>query len=141
MSVQQNPVIYGKCIQYELSQVAGVPVYNSFNRNYATEGVAGFLVWHLRNVHQPVYTGQTQSNKGIDRPIFQVSIFCQSMDTAFNLSNQVLQSLHGYSGMFGNPSNGGFFVAKVDVDWLYNTYDNETGLNQVILDCTLDVPT
>lgn len=141
MATQLSPAVYAQCIQYQLSDVfAPVEVYANFNRNYATEGDVGFVTWQLRNVHQPVYTGQTQSNKGIDRPIFQVSIFCQSMDIAFNLSNTLLQSLHGYSGTFGNPATNGFFVAKVDVDFLYNTYDNETGLNQIILDCTLDVP-
>jgi len=92
----------------------------------------------LRNVHQPVYTGQTQDNKGIDRPTFQISIFHKKMDDAFNMSNTILQSLHGYSGQFGGST--GFFIAKADVYWLYNTYDNELGLNQVLLDCTLDIP-
>lgn len=141
MSTQNSPVVYAECIQYQLSSVfSPVKVYNSFNRNYATEGNAGFVTFNLRNIHQPVYTGQTQSNKGIDRPIFQVNIYCQSMDTTFNLANTLLQSLHGYSGMFGNPATSGFFVAKVDIDWLFNTYDNELGLNQIVLDCTLDVP-
>ena len=138
MSTQQNPVQYAEAIQYELANVVSpVPVYASFNRNFATQPT--FLTWYLRNVHQPVYTGQTQSNKGIDRPIFQVSVFAQDMNDAFNLSNTILQSLHGYSGQFGGIS--GFFVAKIDIDWLYNTYDNELGLNQVILDCTMDIPT
>lgn len=138
MSTQQNPVQYAEAIQYELASVVSpVPVYASFNRNFATQPT--FLTWYLRNVHQPVYTGQTQSNKGIDRPIFQVSVFAQDMNDAFNLSNTILQSLHGYSGQFGGI--GGFFVAKIDIDWLYNTYDNELGLNQVILDCTMDIPT
>ena len=138
MSTQQNPVQYAEAIQYQLANVVSpVPVYASFNRNFATQPT--FLTWYLRNVHQPVYTGQTQSNKGIDRPIFQVSVFAQDMNDAFNLSNTILQSLHGYSGQFGGIS--GFFVAKIDIDWLYNTYDNELGLNQVILDCTVDIPT
>jgi hypothetical protein len=140
MATQLSPSVYAQCIQFQLDSVLPVPVYANFNRNYATEGDTGFAVWQLRNVHQQVFTGQTQSNKSIDRPVFQLTIYCQSMETAFNLSNTVLQSLHGYSGMFGNPSTNGFFVAKVDVDWLFNTYDNETGLNQIILDCTLDVP-
>jgi hypothetical protein len=140
MTTQQNPSVYAQTIQYQLANiVTPVPVYALFNRNYATQ--PKFLTWQLRNVHQPVYTGQTQSNKGIDRPVFQMTVFAQNMDDAFNLSNTILQSLHGYSGMFGDPSNGGFFVAKADVVWLYNTYDNELGLNQIILDCTLDVPT
>ena len=140
MTTQQNPSVYAQTIQYQLASiVTPTPVYALFNRNYATQ--PKFLTWQLRNVHQPVYTGQTQSNKGIDRPVFQMTVFAQNMDDAFNLSNTILQSLHGYSGMFGNPSNGGFFVAKADVVWLYNTYDNELGLNQIILDCTLDVPT
>jgi hypothetical protein len=92
-------------------------------------------------VHQPVYTGQTQSNKGIDTPVFQISIFTKEMTTAFNLSNDILQDLHGYSGMFGNPDTTGFVIAKADVVWLYNTFDDEVGLNQIILDCTLYIST
>lgn len=135
MSTQQNPSIYAQAIQAQLDSIVDVPVYANFNRNFATE--PAFLTWQLRNIHQPVYTGQTQSNKGIDRPVFQISIFAQSMESAFNLSNDILQSLHGYSGEFGNE----FFVAKADVIWLYNTYDNALGLNQIVLDCTLDIPT
>lgn len=139
MATQQNPSLYATAIQYQLTNtVTPVPVYASFNRNYAKE--PKFLTWNLSNIHQPVYTGQTQSNKGIDRPIFQVSVFSQSMADAFSLSNSLLQSLHGYSGYFGIAPNR-IWVAKCDIDWLYNTYDNETGLNQIVLDCTLDVPT
>lgn len=138
MSVQQNPVNYAVAIQAQLTTtVAPVPVYANFNRNFATQ--PKFLTWQLRNVHQPVYTGQLQSNKGIDRPVFQVSVFAQGMQDAFAISNTILQSLHGYSGQFGGVS--GIYVSKVDIDWLYNTYDNELGLNQIILDCTLDIPT
>ena len=136
---QQNPSVYAAAIQYQLASiVTPVPVYASFNRNWATE--PKFLTWQLRNVHQPVYTGSNQAVKGIDRPIVQVTIFAQSMSDAFTLSNSVLQSLHGYSGTFGNPSSGGFNISKADVQWLYNTYDNEIGLHQIVLDVTLDVP-
>jgi hypothetical protein len=140
MTTQNNPVVYAQAIQYQLSGiVTPVPVYAAFNRNFATQ--PKFITWMLRNVHQPVYTGQTQSNKGIDRPIFQISIFTQNMEDGFSISNTILQSLHGYSGMFGNPSNGGFFIAKADVNWLYNSYDNDEKLAQIFLDCTLDIPT
>ena len=139
MSTQQNPSVYAQCIQYQLSDIVDVPVYANFNRNWATE--PSFLTWQLRNIHQPVYTGQDQNNKGIDRPIFQISVFSKDMETAFNLSNTILQSLHGYSGMFGNPDTVGFWLAKADVNWLYNTYDNEIKLHQIILDCQLDVLT
>ena len=138
MTTQLNPVLYGKAIQYQLANiVTPVPVYASFNRNFARE--PKFITWQLRNVHQPVYTGQTQSNKGIDRPVFQISIFTQKIEDGFTISNQVLQSLHGYSGQFGSPADG-FFIAKADVVWLYNSYDNEQNLAQVFLDCTIDVP-
>lgn len=138
MTTQNNPVDYGEAIQAQLSGiVTPVPVYALFNRNYATE--PKFLTWQLRNVHQPVYTGQTQSNKGIDRPIFQTTVFAKSMTDAFNLANTILQSLHGYSGQFGGAS--GFFIAKADVAWLYHTYDNDLGLHQILLDTTLDIPT
>lgn len=136
---QMNPVDYGKAIQYQLSQiVTPVPVYSAFNRNFATE--PKFITWMLRNVHQPVYTGQNQNNKGIDRPVFQISIFTTVIEDGFTISNQVLQSLHGYSGQFGSPTEG-FWIAKADVVWLYNSYDNETKMAQIFLDCTIDVPT
>lgn len=139
MSVQQNPSTYAAAIQYTLTQTfSPVKVYANFNRNFATE--PKFVTWQLRNVHQEVYTGQTQSNKGIDRPVFQISIFAQSMADAFSLSNTLLQSLHGYSGYYGTGSTR-LWVAKSDIVWLYNTYDNELGLNQIFLDCTLDIPT
>lgn len=137
---QKDPSVYAAAIQYQLAAiVTPVPVYANFNRNWATQ--PKFLTWQLRNVHQPVYTGSNQSVKGIDRPTFQISIFATTMGDAFTMSNQVLQSLHGYSGMFGNPSSGGFHISKADVIWLYNTYDDDTKLHQVILDCTIDVPT
>lgn len=138
MTTQLNPVIYGKAIQYQLSQIVSpTPVYASFNRNFATQ--PEFITWQLRNVHQPVYTGQTQGNKGIDRPVFQISIFTTNIERSFTISNQILQSLHGYSGQFGSPTDG-FFIAKADVVWLYNSYDDVQKMAQVFLDCTIDVP-
>jgi hypothetical protein len=140
MSTQQNPYVYAEAISYQLTGIVNpVPVYANFNRNFAVE--PKFLTWQLRNVHQPVYTGQTQSNKGIDTPVFQISIFAQSMEDAFNISDAILQSLHGYSGMFGNPDTSGFIIAKADVVWLYNTFDDTVGMNQIILDCTLYIST
>jgi len=137
MATQQNPVNYAKAIQYQLSHIVSCPVYANFNRNWATEPT--FLTWQLRNVHQPVYTGGNQNNKGIDTPIFQISIFSQSMDTAFGLGNTILQALHGYAGQFGG--SGGFWISKADVMWLYNSYDNTLGLHEIFLDCTIDIPT
>ena len=138
MTTQLNPVLYGKAIQYQLKQIVDpVPVYASFNRNFASQ--PKFITWQLRNVHQPVYTGQTQGNKGIDRPVFQISIFTQNIEDGFTISNQILQSLHGYSGQFGSPTDG-FFIAKADVVWLYNSYDDVQKMAQIFLDCTIDVP-
>lgn len=137
MTTQNNPVNYAEAIQYQLASiVTPVPVYANFNRNFAKQ--PKFLTWQLRNIHQPVYTGGIQSNKGIDRPTFQISIFAQSMSDAFGLSDEILQSLHGYSGQFGGVD--GFFIAKADVFWLYNSYDDELKLHQIFLDCTIDVP-
>lgn len=136
---QMNPVQYAKAIQYHLSNiVTPVPVYTTFNRNFATE--PKFITWMLRNVHQPVYTGQNKNNKGIDRPVIQISIFTQVIEDGFTISNQILQALHGYSGLFGGALNG-FQISKADVQWLYNSYNNEEKKAEVFLDCTLDVPT
>jgi hypothetical protein len=139
MASQKNPVDYAKAIQAHLQAiVTPVPVYSAFNRNFSTE--PKFITWMLRNVHQDVYTGGTQSVKGIDRPTFQISIFTQGMEDGFSISNQILQSLHGYTGLFGGATYG-FWIAKADVFWLYNSYDDQNKMCQVFLDCTIDVPT
>lgn len=139
MASQKNPVDYAKAIQAHLQAiVTPVPVYSAFNRNFSSE--SKFVTWMLRNVHQEVYTGGTQSVKGIDRPTFQISIFTQGMEDGFSISNQILQSLHGYTGIFGGATYG-FWIAKADVFWLYNSYDDQNKMCQVFLDCTIDVPT
>lgn len=139
MASQKNPVDYAKAIQAHLQAiVTPVPVYSAFNRNFSSE--PKFITWMLRNVHQDVYTGGTQSVKGIDRPTFQISIFTQGMEDGFSISNQILQSLHGYTGLFGGATYG-FWIAKADVFWLYNSYDDQNKMAQVFLDCTIDVPT
>lgn len=139
MASQKNPVDYAKAIQAHLQAiVTPVPVYSAFNRNFSSE--PKFVTWMLRNVHQDVYTGGTQSVKGIDRPTFQISIFTQGMEDGFTISNQILQSLHGYTGLFGGATYG-FWIAKADVFWLYNSYDDQNKMAQVFLDCTIDVPT
>lgn len=138
MAQQLNVVQYGKAIQYQLSQIVDpVPVYAAFNRNFANQ--PKFVTWMLRDVHQPVYTGQTKSNKGIDTPTFQISIFTQQIEDGFTISNQILQSLHGYSGQFGSLTDG-FFIAKSDVLWLYNSYNNDEKMAQIYLDCTIYIP-
>lgn len=137
--MQMNPVQYGQAIQAQLTGiVTPVPVYAAFNRNFATQ--PKFITWTLRNVHQPVYTGVYQAVKGIDTPVFQISIFTQVIEDGFTISNQILQSLHGYSGLFGGATYG-FNISKADVMWLYNSYNNEDKLAEIFLDCTLQVPT
>ena len=140
MTTQMNVNDYAKAIQWQLSDIISpVPVYANFNRNFATQ--TEFVTWQLRNVHQEVYTGIYQSNKGIDRPIFQMSVFSSSMEEGFQIANTILQALHGYSGIFGNPSGVNFPISKADVVWLYNGYDNEINLFNIFMDCTLDIPT
>ena len=140
MATQQNVNDYAKAIQWQLSDIISpIPVYANFNRNFATQN--NFVTWQLRNVHQPVYTGNVQSVKGIDTPIFQMSVFSTNMANSFETANTILQALHGYSGMFGDPDTTGFNISKADVVWLYNGYDNEINLFNIFMDCTLYIPT
>jgi hypothetical protein len=139
MATQQNVNQYAKAIQAQLSGIISpVPVYANFNRNFATQN--DFVTWQLRNVHQPVYTGNVQSVKGIDTPTFQMSVFSTTMENSFLTANTILQSLHGYSGLFGGATYG-FQISKADVVWLYNGYDNEINLFNIFMDCTLYIPT
>ena len=139
MATQQDVREYAQAIQAQLSSiVTPIPVYANFNRNYATQ--PKFLTWQLRDVHQPVYTGNVQSIKGIDTPVFQISVFTQNMADGFDTANDILQSLHGYSGTFGGGGHS-FNVSKADVVWLYHGYDNEIGLHNIFMDCTLYIPT
>lgn len=139
MATQQDVREYAQAIQAQLSSiVTPIPVYANFNRNYATQ--PKFITWQLRDVHQPVYTGNIQSIKGIDTPVFQISVFTQNMADGFHTANDILQSLHGYSGTFGGGGHS-FNVSKADVVWLYHGYDNEIGLHNIFMDCTLYIPT
>jgi hypothetical protein len=139
MATQQDVREYAQAIQAQLSSiVTPIPVYANFNRNYATQ--PKFLTWQLRDVHQPVYTGNIQNIKGIDTPVFQISVFTQNMADGFDTANDILQSLHGYSGTFGGGGHS-FNVSKADVVWLYHGYDNEIGLHNIFMDCTLYIPT
>lgn len=139
MATQQDVREYAQAIQAQLSSiVTPIPVYANFNRNYATQ--PKFITWQLRDVHQPVYTGNIQSIKGIDTPVFQISVFTQNMADGFDTANDILQSLHGYSGTFGGGGHS-FNVSKADVVWLYHGYDNEIGLHNIFMDCTLYIPT
>ena len=131
---QNSAVTYAQAIQAQLTAVCTpTPVYAVFNRNFSTEPT--FVTWQLRDVHQPVYTGP-QSVKGIDRPVFQATVFAQQMANCYSKAQQIVDALHGYQGTFG----GLFFVAKVDVDWLFHSYDNDSKLHQIVLDSTLDIP-
>ena len=139
MATQQDVREYAQAIQAQLTSiVTPIPVYANFNRNYATQ--PKFITWQLRDVHQPVYTGNVQSIKGIDTPVFQISVFTQNMADGFDTANDILQSLHGYSGTFGGGGHS-FNVSKADVVWLYHGYDNEIGLHNIFMDCTLYIPT
>ena len=135
MTTQQNVSVYAQAIQAQLTTVVNpVPVYANFNRNFATE--PKFVTWQLRNVHQPVYTGPVQSVKGIDTPVSQITVFAQKMQDAFGITNTVIQALHGYTGLLG----GLVYVSKMDVNMLYNTYDDQVKLHQIILDARMDIP-
>jgi hypothetical protein len=139
MATQQNVSTYAQAIQAQLTSIVpAIPVYSNFNRNFATQ--PKFILWQLKNVHQPVYTGSIQSNKGIDRPIFDIDIYTTLMADGFDIANTILQSLHGYSGLFGGATYG-FNISKADVRWDYHGYDNEVGLHSIFMNCTIDIPT
>ena len=105
---------YATAIQWQLSDIiTPIPVYNNFNRNWATQ--EKFVTFHLRNVHQPVYTGIPQNNKGIDTPIFDIAVYTKEIPDCYDIADSIIQSLHGYQGMFGNPSASGFPISKADV--------------------------
>lgn len=138
MATQLSVVNYAKAIQAHLTGiVTPIPVYASFNRNFATE--PKFVVWMLRDAHQQIFTGTRQNVKGIDRPTFQISVFTQAISDGFDISQQIINALHGYSGVFGGATYG-FYISKADVFWLYNSYNNEENMSQVFMDCTLDIP-
>lgn len=135
MTTQQNIVVYAQAIQAQLlSTVNPVPVYANFNRNFATQ--PKFVTWQLRNVHQPVYTGPVQSVKGIDTPIVQINVFAQNLSDAFSIENTIVQALHGYAGLIGSL----VYVSKIDISMLYNTYDDQVKLHQIVLDMRMDIP-
>jgi hypothetical protein len=135
MTTQQNIATYSQAIQAQLTTTVNpVPVYALFNRNFATQ--PKFVTWQLRNVHQPVYTGTTQSVKGIDTPICQINVFAQNFTDALTIENTIVQALHGWSGNLGSL----VYVSKIDISMLYNSYDDQVKLHQIVLDMRMDIP-
>lgn len=131
---QQNSVDqYMTSIQSVLSGLVNVPVLNNFDRQFANS--ERFITWQLRDVHQPVYTGIYQANKGIDTPVFQISIFTTTIDAGLALADQIMQGLHGYTGTFGS-----IYVSKADVHMLFQGYDDEIKLYNIYMDCFLYIP-
>jgi hypothetical protein len=141
---QRSPIVYAKASQWQLQQAHGaVPVYAAFNRNWANEPT--FVTWHIREIHQEVYpdvaTAANQSLKGIDRPVLGVVIHSTTWASALQQADNLIQYWHGYQGNFGNPATTDKFdVRKLDVHWLYNTYDNEINLHQIHFDVVIDIP-
>jgi len=131
---------YATSIQWQLSDIISpIPVYSNFNRNWATQ--EKFVTWHLTNVHQPVYTGIPQNNKGIDTPLIEMNVYTKQMADCYDVANSIIQALHGYQGMFGNPDTTGFAISKADVAMRFQSYNDEIKLYNILLDCTLYIPT
>ena len=65
-------------------------------------------------------------------------IFSISLTPDLNL---FYSSIFQKSGVLGFWGEDGLYVAKIETNWLVNSYDNEVGLNEIFLDCTMFVPT
>ena len=134
---QNSALDYAVATQAQLASiVTPIPVYAAFNRNWATQ--PKFVTWMIRDIHQPVYTGPN-GGKGIDTPIVQISVFAQTIEDSFTIAQDIIDSLHGYAGQYGGVT--GFYLTKADVQWLYNSFDSDTKMAQVFLDCTLYIQT
>ena len=133
MAGQNSIDQYITSIQSYLSGIVSVPVLNNFDREFANSDQ--FITWQLRDVHQPVYTGVYQANKGIDTPVFQISIFTTTINAGLALADQIMQQLHGFTGMLGST-----YVSKADVHMLFQGYDDEIKLYNIYMDCFLYIP-
>ena len=108
-----------------------VPVHYSYNTQSGQQ--SEFLVWHIRNVQQDVYTG-SQLNKGIDRPIFGINVFTKTAARQLVLVDVITNNWHGYSGNLN-----GISVGKASVDVVLTSYDEESSLFQAVIDIAMQV--
>ena len=65
--------------------------------------------------------------------------FAQNPSNASDLAAAIVNALHGYSGYL-NPANTGIAVAKLDVTWVMENYDDHFNLTQILLDIRAYVP-
>ena len=108
-----------------------VPVHYSYNPAAASQ--QEFLVWHIRNVSQEVFTG-VQRNQGIDKPVFGISVFTKTAARQLVLVDVITNAWHGFSGNLN-----GISVGKASLDVVITTYDEESSLFQAVIDIAMQV--
>lgn len=121
---------FGGALLALLSTPTPVPVHYAYNPKAAQE--TEFVVWAIRNVSQEVWTG-AQENKGIDRPIFGITLFTKTAARQAALVDKI-NSWHGYNGNLN-----GISVGKAAVDVVVTTYDEESSLYQAVIDIAMQV--
>ena len=121
---------FGGALVALLANPITVPVHYSFNPDSGIQNE--FVVWSIRNVQQEVWTGN-QANKGIDRPIFGLSVFTKTAARQAALID-LINTWHGYNGNLN-----GISVGKASVDVVITTYDEESSLYQAVIDIAMQV--
>ena len=91
-----------------------IPVYNKYDPNKSNDPT--FIIWDLSDVHQEVYTGD-KSNKGIDKPIFDISVCGSSFESVLLISDNILNAWHGFRGSIGS-----LVVNKIDINVVGRDY-------------------
>ena len=136
MAIQLRLANYITAFQAGLTAiVTPLKVYNTYNSGIST-GDKNFVIWFYRNVHQPIYAGSQQANKGIDTPKFDVHVYAPTLISAATTTDKILQAWHGYQGLINNTLD----VAKIDITVLGNDYDEELSIHQTALSMVLYVP-
>ena len=115
------------------AQTPAVAVYATYNPNYATQ--PEFIVWFYSSIHQPLYQGVSQTNKGNDQPKFTITVSAQSLARASLLGDLIVQAWHGYTGLFN-----AMWVDRADVNVLAHDYDEYATLHQLHISVQLYVP-
>ena len=116
---------FGSALLSLLSTPTPVPVHYLYNPASGSQNE--FVVWSIRNVSQEVWTG-VQANKGIDRPIFGLTVFSQTAARQAVIIDRI-NTWHGYNGNLN-----GISVGKAAVDVVITTYDEESSLFQAVID-------
>lgn len=95
-----------------------------------------FATYQIRDYGRQAFTGGIPGQFQLNEPTVQVSVFDRDYLNCLDNAEAIRNFFTGFNGYL-NPNNTGTRVYISQANEVFNTYDGEASLYQVVLDVTL----